>query len=276
MDWRINMDLSMLAVITESELVEAVRAGFNEILVNEHVLMTLSACKYMRTHSIDLKIDNDATGAEESKLKSEIIRVGRKLWERHYVDGSGGNISARVGDQRVICTPALCCKGDLTMNDFAVVDMDGIQVSGTKARSSEILLHLAIYRAVPHAQAIIHCHPPHALAYAITGKLPQGSMIPEYEVFIGNIALVPYETPGTPEFAESVLPFVKDRNMILLQNHGVVCWADTVMHAEWTVEVFDAYCRTLILVSHVDAKTIPIPESKVAVLREIRKKLGLP
>lgn len=214
--------------------------------------------------------------SEESVLKSEIIRAGRKLWERHHVDGSGGNISARLSDQRVICTPSLCSKGDLTINDFALVDMDGNQISGPKPRSSEILLHLEIYRAVPHAQAVIHCHPPHALAFAITGMLPQGGLVPEHEVFIGNVALAPYETPGTPEFAKSVLPFVQDRNLVLLQNHGVVCWADTVTHAEWMVEVFDAYCRTLILASQLGAKAIGIPEAKLAELKEIRKKLGLP
>jgi L-fuculose-phosphate aldolase len=272
-----DMDLSNLAIISESELAEAVGAGDKEILVDEHALLTLSACEYVRSHSINLsKRDANAQESAEFELKEEIIRAGRKLWERHYVDGSGGNISARLRDQRVMCTPAFCCKGDLTTNDFALVDMDGKQIGGTRPRSSEILLHLEIYRAVPQAQAVIHCHPPHALAYAVTGMIPRGRLVPEHEVFIGDIALAPYETPGTPEFARSVLPFVKDRNMILLQNHGVVCWADTVTHAEWMVEVFDAYCRTLILASHLSAETIPIPGSKIAALREIRKKLGLP
>ena len=162
------------------------------------------------------------------------------------------------------------------MDDFAVVDLDGTQVGGTRPRSSEILLHLAIYREVPQANAVIHCHPPNALAFALTGTIPPGRMVPEHEVFIGDVALAPYETPGTPEFAASVLPFVKDRNMILLQNHGIVCWADTVSHAEWMVEVFDTYCSACILASHLGAKLVPIPDSKIPELRDIRKKLGLP
>jgi len=214
--------------------------------------------------------------AERSALILEMMRAGRKLWERQYVDGSGGNMSARLSDQQVICTPSLCGKGDLTVDDFALVDMDGSQKAGSKPRSSEILLHLAIYQAVPQAGAVIHCHPPHALAYALTGTLPPSGMVPEHEVFIGDVALVPYETPGTREFAEAVLPYVRDRNMLLLQNHGIVCWAGSVTQAEWMVEVFDAYCRTVMLAAQLGTGLLPIPGHKLEELKAIRKKLGFP
>jgi len=208
-------------------------------------------------------------------LKMEIISAGRKLWERQYVDGNGGNISARIDENRVVCTPSLCSKAELTTGDFAVVDRDGVQLEGSRPRSSEILLHLAIYRSVSQARAVIHCHPPHALAYALTGAIPPAGMVPEYEVFIGEVALVPYETPGTREFAESVLPYVQGRNMLLLQNHGIVCWAESVTTAEWLVEVFDTYCRTILLASQLGGKLVPIPTHKLEELREIRKRLGL-
>jgi L-fuculose-phosphate aldolase len=270
-------DLTHLTVITESDLVEAVRSGFKEIMVNKEALLTVAACEYLRTQSICLLANGIRNREPESAvLKNEMMRAGRKLWARHYVDGSGGNLSARLNDQRIICTPSFCCKGDMTMDDFAVVDMQAEQKSGVKPRSSEILLHLSIYQAVPQAQAVIHCHPPHALAYAITGTLPPAAIVPEYEVFIGSVVLVPYETPGTAEFAASVLPYVQSHNMILLQNHGIVCWADSIMHAEWMVEVFDAHCRALILASQLGAPVTPIPASRLAELKEIRKKLGLP
>jgi L-fuculose-phosphate aldolase len=210
-----------------------------------------------------------------SHIRAEIVRAGRKLWERQYVDGSGGNISARVSDQRVICTPSLCSKADISAEDLTVVDMDGTQVSGAKPRSSEILLHLEIYREVPQAHAVIHCHPPHAMAFALTGRIPQDSLVPEYEVFIGKVAIAPYETPGTPEFAATVRPYVRHSNMILLQNHGIVCWADTVSHAEWMVEVFDTYCGALILATCL-GPLVPIPPEKLSELAAIRQKLGLP
>ena len=206
----------------------------------------------------------------------EIVRAGRKLWERQYVDGSGGNISARLDNRFVLCTPAFCSKADLTLDDMAVVDMNGKQVRGARPRSSEILLHLEIYHAVSRAQAVIHCHPPHAMAYALKGIVPPGLLVPEYEVFIGKVALVSYGTPGTQEFAESIRPYARDSNMILLQNHGIVCWADTVTHAEWMVEVFDTYCRSLILAKSLGGELIPIPQDKMPELLALRRKLGLP
>ena len=208
-------------------------------------------------------------------IKEEIVRVGRKLWERQYVDGTGGNISSRL-EQHVICTPTQHSKGELTEDDLVLVDMAGAQKAGRKTPSSEVMLHLEIYKAVPHAGAVVHCHPPHATAYALTGTIPPGCLIPEHEVFVGSVALAPYETPGTPEFARTVLPYVRDHNVVLLQNHGVVCWADTATHAEWCVEVLDTSCRTIILASHLDAPLIPIPTWKAADLLEVKKKLGMP
>jgi L-fuculose-phosphate aldolase len=209
-------------------------------------------------------------------LKEEIIRVGKKLWERQYVDGNGGNISVRVSPQYVLCTPTLCSKGDLGPEDFSLVDLENCQICGDRPQTSEILLHLEIYKAVPAAKAVIHCHPPYATAYAVAGVVPQGNLIPEQEVFIGPVALAPYETPGTRAFAKTVLPFVQDHNTVLLANHGIVCWADTVTHAEWYVEVIDNYCKTVLIASQLRPKLNEIPPDKVADLLAIKKRLGLP
>ena len=213
---------------------------------------------------------------EAARLKAEIIRVGRKLWERQYVDGNGGNISHRIGDKYVICTPTMCSKGDLTAEDLSLINMENARVCGERPHTSEVLLHLEIYKAVPKARAVIHCHPPHATAYAITGLVPPGPLIPEEEVFVGPVAVTPYETPGTKEFAETVLPFVRKHNTILLGNHGIVCWADTVTHAEWLVEIVDTYCRTVMLASSLGAPLLHISPDKIGDLLEIKKKLGLP
>lgn len=214
--------------------------------------------------------------SEARSIKEEIIAVGKKLWNREYVDGNGGNISYRISSDYVLCTPTLCSKGDLTFEDLSLVSLENERVLGARAHTSEILLHLEIYKAVPAARAVIHCHPPHATAYAIAGLVPPGDIIPEQEVFIGPVAIAPYDTPGTNSFAATVLPYVQSHNTILLANHGIVCWADTLTHAEWCVEVIDAYCRTLILASQLGTSIQRIPKEKILVLLEIKKKLGLP
>jgi L-fuculose-phosphate aldolase len=209
-------------------------------------------------------------------IKDEIIRAGRKLWQREYVDGNGGNISARISDEYVICTPTLCSKGDMQAKDLSLADLNSSQICGDRPQTSEILLHLEIYKAVPSARAVIHCHPPYATAHALAGIVPRGNLMPEQEVFVGPVALAPYETPGTLAFAHTILPFVQDHNTILLTNHGVVCWADTVTHAEWYVEVVENYCKALLIASQLGAPIKEIPADKIGGLLAMKEKLGLP
>jgi L-fuculose-phosphate aldolase len=214
--------------------------------------------------------------AEAQRVKEEICAVGKKLWQRSYVDGNGGNISYRIAENAVICTPTLVSKGDLTPDDLCMVDLEGTQIAGVRPRTSEILLHLEIYKNVPQAKGVVHCHPPHATAYAITGHVPPSSIIPEFDVFIGSVALSPYETPGTQKFAETVVPYVRSHNTVLLGNHGIVCWADTVTHAEWFAEVLETYCWTLLISRQLGVPYTKIPPAKSQDLLEIKKRLGLP
>ncbi|MGB8259532.1 MAG: class II aldolase/adducin family protein, partial [Terracidiphilus sp.] len=216
------------------------------------------------------------TTPEAEAVKREICAVGKKLWLRQFVDGNGGNISYRIGPNEVICTPTLVSKYDLTPEDLSLVDLEGNQIAGAKARTSEIFLHLEIYKSVPQAKAVVHCHPPHATAYAITGRVPPNLVIPEFEVFVGKVAISPYETPGTARFAQTVLPFVKEHNTVLLANHGIVCWADTVTHAEWYAEVLETYCWTLTIAAQLGAPISYISPQKGSDLLAIKKSLGLP
>ncbi|HEY0308107.1 MAG TPA: class II aldolase/adducin family protein [Acidobacteriaceae bacterium] len=208
-------------------------------------------------------------------IKEEIVRVGKKLWQRQYVDGNGGNISARVSKEYVVCTPTLLSKGDLQVEDLALVDLDNRRICGSLPHTSELLLHLEIYKTAPQAKAVIHCHPPYATAHAVAGVIPRGNLVPEQEVFVGPVALSPYETPGTLAFARTIHSLAKDHNTILLANHGVVCWADTVTHAEWYVEIIDTYCKTLLIALHLRPDLPEIPPDKIADLLAVKKKMGM-
>ncbi|HEY3381805.1 MAG TPA: class II aldolase/adducin family protein [Vicinamibacterales bacterium] len=213
---------------------------------------------------------------EAVAIKDEIVTTGQKLWRRQFVDGNGGNISYRLGPNEVICTPTLLSKADLRPEDLCLVDLDGNELIGIRARTSEIFLHLAIYKAQPKAKAVVHCHPPHATAYAVIGRVPPSAVIPEFDVFVGRVAYAPYETPGTKKFAQTVLPFVQNYNTVLLGNHGIVCWADTVTHAEWYAEVLETYCWTLTIASQLGVPFSRIPAEKEADLLELKQRLGLP
>jgi L-fuculose-phosphate aldolase len=208
-------------------------------------------------------------------IKKEIVRTGKKLWQRQYVDGNGGNISARVSEEFVVCTPTLLSKGDLRVEDLALVDLENRRICGHRPHTSEILLHLEIYKTVPQAKAVIHCHPPYATAHAVAGVIPQSNLVPEQEVFIGLVALSPYETPGTPEFARTVHTLAKNHNTILLANHGIACWADTVTHAEWYAEIVETYCKTVMIAKQLRPELPEIPPGKMAELLTLKQKLEM-
>ncbi len=217
-----------------------------------------------------------ANSFEAEALRGEIIRVGRKLWERQYVDGNGGNISVRLGSKYVLCTPTMMSKGDLEPADICLSDMEGNILAGDRLRTSELLLHLEIYKSNPRARSVVHCHPPYATAFAITGSVPPVGLISEFEIFIGPIALAPYETPGTQAFAESVRPYVHNHNTILLSNHGVVCWSDTVTHAEWLIEILDTYCKTVLIAQQVGKPLQPISSEKIQEILALKRRMGFP
>jgi L-fuculose-phosphate aldolase len=248
-----------------------VSRSFIESLVRE-VLARHAALQPPADLSPQAAFDSEAAQA----LKREMVDVGRKLWERQYVDGNGGNVSCRLTDQWVLCTPTLTSKADLAVEDLCLVDFDGRQVAGRRRRSSEILLHLEVMKAVPEARAVVHCHPPHATAYSLAGLVPPEAMLAEHEVFVGPVAIVPYESPGTQAFADAIIPLVQQHNTILLANHGLVTWGDTLTHAEWYVEVMDTTCRILILAGQLGAPLRTIPADKLHDLLAFKKRLGMP
>lgn len=213
---------------------------------------------------------------EAEAVKKEICEVGRKLWLRQYVDGNGGNISYRIGPNEVICTPTLISKYDITPDDLCMVDLDGNQIAGKQKRTSEIFLHLEIFKAAPEVKAAVHCHPPHATAHAIVHRAPEYLTIPEFEVFVGKVPVLPYETPGTAAFAKTVAPFAKKHNTALLANHGVICWADTVTHAEWYAEVLETYCWTLLIAAQLGGPMHYFTPQQEVGLMDIRRRYSIP
>lgn len=240
------------------------------------VVKTVEKASWMSRHEAETSPAALANSLEAEALKAEIIATGRKLWERQYVDGNGGNISCRLGDQYVLCTPTMMSKRDMVPADVCLSDFEGNILAGQRLRTSELFLHLEIYRATPQARAVVHCHPPYATAFSLTGEAPPVGLISEYELFIGPAAVARYETTGTKAFAESVLPFVRDHNTILLANHGVVCWSDTVTHAEWLTEILESYCKICVIAKQIGKPLKAIPDEKIQEILALKRRLGFP
>lgn len=207
-------------------------------------------------------------------LKLQICEMGRRLWQRAYVDGNGGNMAIRVGKDIAICTPTLVSKGSLKPEDMCLVDFEGNQLLGAKKRTSEILMHLQIMQKQPKAVATCHCHPPYATGFAVAGIVPPTCMIPEYEVF-ASVAIAPYRTPGTPEMGKLVAELVDKHNTILMANHGVVTWShNNIEEAYWRMEIIEAYCRTLLVTAQLGVKPNTFSPQQLQDLLKIKQNLG--
>ena len=207
-------------------------------------------------------------------LKQQLVEIGRRLWERAYVDGNGGNLAIRVGDDLALCTPTLVSKGFMKPEDMCLVDFEGNQLLGSKKRTSEILMHLQMMKQQPKDVASVHCHPPYATAFAVAGVLPPTCMIPEYEVFCA-VAIAPYRTPGTPEMGKLVGELVDKHNTILMANHGVVTWSHNHLEeAYWRTEIVEAYCRTLMVAAQLGKPMNTFSSGQLKDLLNIKQSLG--
>jgi len=181
------------------------------------------------------------------RLKQDICDIGRRIYNKGFAAANDGNITVKVSDNEFLCTPTLHSKGFLKPDDICTIDGKGNQIDGRKKRSSEALLHLEIYKNRPDIRSVVHCHPPHATAFAIAREPIPQCVLPEVEIFLGDVPITQYETPGSQEFADTILPFVAKTNIIVLANHGTVSFGEHVEQAYWWTEILDAYCRMLML-----------------------------
>jgi L-fuculose-phosphate aldolase len=292
----------MRQVISVRDLEELLRSGKDPRSLPEDALLTPAARDFLRDlENGDVKARVTSVSAEAparaitskspkseidayfnspklQKLKEQICDVGRRLWQRAYVDGNGGNIAIRVGEDIALCTPTLVSKGFMKPDDMCLVDLDGNQLcSGNgKKRTSEILMHLQIMKRQPRAVATVHCHPPYSTGFAVAGIEPPTCMIPEYEVF-SSVAIAPYRTPGTPEMGKLVADLVDKHNTILMANHGVVSWShNDVEDAYFKMEILEAYCRTVLVASQLGHAPKTMTPTQLQDLLKIKQSLGIP
>ena len=181
------------------------------------------------------------------QLKKDICEIGQRIYNKGFAAANDGNITVKISDNEFLCTPTMHSKGFLKPDDICTIDGQGNQTAGRKKRSSEALLHLEIYRQRPDIKSVVHCHPPHATAFAIAREPIPQCVLPEVEIFLGDVPITKYETPGGQDFADTIIPFFDRTNVIILANHGTVSYGEDVEKAYWWTEILDAYCRMLML-----------------------------
>lgn len=211
--------------------------------------------------------------ANEQDLKEFICEIGRRLYDRQFAAANDGNITVRLNERELLCTPTMVSKGFMTPDDICKIDNKGVQIAGKRKRSSEVLLHLSVYSERPDINAVVHCHPPHATAFAVAHEPIPKCVLPEVEVFLGEVPIAVYETPGGQKFADTIRPYVKDCNTILLANHGTITFGPDLENAYFNTEIIDAYCRILIL-SRQLGRVNYFSDQQTKELLDLKKRLG--
>ncbi|HTV66753.1 MAG TPA: class II aldolase/adducin family protein [Bryocella sp.] len=207
----------------------------------------------------------------EQKHREEIIRFGRLLHQTGLVAATDGNLSVRLENGDILCTPTLMSKGLMEADDLVIVDPHGQKVSGTRDVSSEIAMHLLIYRRRHDVGAVVHAHPPTATGFAAAGMALDRALCAELIVTLGSVPLASYETPGTPELAEALAPLVADHDAILMANHGVVTYGIDLLNAYMNMETVEHFAK-IALVTHLLGKQQTLSDHHVDKLRAIRTK----
>ncbi len=210
----------------------------------------------------------------EQQFREDIVQIGRLMFEKDWIAASDGNITVRLPDGKILATPAGMCKGMLNTADLILCDLDGRKIAGDREPTSEMGMHLTIYRMRPDALAVVHAHPPVATGFAVAGRELNLGLLPEVIVGLGSVPLAEYGTPGTPALSQGMLPYLGKYDALLLANHGAVAWGETVFQAFFRMEKVEHFARVT-LVAELLGGARALPRAEIEKLFAARARYGV-
>lgn len=208
------------------------------------------------------------------ELRQDIVDVGKLVFQKGWVAANDGNLSIRLDDGTILCTPTGICKGLMRPEDLIVCDGAGNKIQGCRERTSEIAMHLTIYELRPDVRAVLHAHPPVATGFAVAGRPLNLALLPEVVIGLGSVPLADYGLPGTPALTEGMLPYIPKYDAVLMANHGAVCYGDDVYQAYHRMETVEHFAR-ITLVAELLGGAKPLPRMEVRKLFDSRPRYGV-
>lgn len=209
----------------------------------------------------------------EHEHKQAIVEIGRRLYDRGFIAAGDGNISVRLDDGSILTTPRSVCKGFLTPDMLVKVSIEGQKLSGTHDPSTELSMHLLIYRERSDARAVVHAHPPCGTGYAAAGLALDKALVSEVVLTLGCIPLADYGTPSTDELTDSMRPLVKHHDALLMANHGAVAYGPTLETAYGRMETLEHFAR-ISLVAKILGRERELSRENVDKLIDLREQHG--
>jgi L-fuculose-phosphate aldolase len=210
----------------------------------------------------------------ESQLRADIVEVGRRMYARGYTASNDGNISVRLGSDRLLMTPKSVCKGFMTPDMMCITDLDGRKLQGDRDPSSEMLMHLEVYRQRPDVAAVVHAHPPTATGFAVAGIPLDRAVLAEVLCTLGSIPIAEYATPSTQELPDAVRKYIKAHDGMLLANHGALTVGADLFGAYYKMETIEHFAK-ISLVARLLGRENLIARDEVQRLQELRGTYGI-
>lgn len=207
----------------------------------------------------------------EQQLREDVVRVGRLVFDKGWIAANDGNITIRLDDGRILATPTGVCKGMMQPDDLIVCDLEGAKLCGERERTSEMAMHLTIYRMRPDVKSVLHAHPPVATGFAVAGRALNLALLPEVVISLGSIPLADYGLPGTPALTEGMLPYIPKYDAMLMANHGAVSYGEDVFQAFFRMETMEHFAR-ITLVAELLGGAKALPRVEVQKLFESRER----
>jgi len=210
----------------------------------------------------------------EREYREDMIRVCRLIYERGWAAMNDGNVSIRLADDRMLCTPTAISKGMVTGEDLIACDMAGNKVEGQRDCTSEIAMHLTIYSMRPDVRSVVHAHPPVATGFATAGRALDKALLPEVIIQLGAVPLAAYGLPGTSALCDGMLPFIPQYDALLLENHGCTSYGRDVWEAFFRMEMVEHFAR-ITFVAEMLGGARPLPRQEVEKLFAARARYNV-
>lgn len=212
----------------------------------------------------------------ELDIKKEMCEIGRRVYDRGMVASNDGNFSVKLNDNEYLCTPTGVSKGFMTPEYICKVDGEGKVLEANEGfrPSSEIKMHMRVYRERPDVNAVVHAHPMYATTFAIVGRPLEEAIMPEAVIALGGVPLAKYGTPSTVEVPDSIAEFLPYYDAVLLENHGALAYSDSLLNAYHKMESLEFYARLLYQAEMLGGPQI-LNQERVEQLYDIRRQMGL-
>jgi len=213
----------------------------------------------------------------EFEIKKQICEIGKRIYDKGFIAANDGNISVKITPNEFLCTPTGVSKGFMTPDMICKVDAKGnvLQAKGNYRPSSEIKMHLRVYKERPDVNSVVHAHPPYATSYAIVGIPLTEPIMPEAVIILGCVPIAAYGTPSTDEIPNNVAKYLQHYDAVLLENHGALSYAGDLLSAYHKMESLEFYAKLLFISNQIGSPQ-QLDKQKVSRLYDLRKEMGLP